>query len=258
MPKFNATDTLYVYSLKAPILELQLGDRLAKYVRPFPFSQNVLHDAIGFHHVQSGLNFTLEWHAIGQLLNGTFPHELDNQSLVWCNQGAACVSDGIDEKRWNADSTPVKVAELNGTTFNLFANWTEMDNNTNVFYQTWTVREEPGGKMWFDSCDASLWVQRAFAAMAESGASFNHSVHLNYTKIYLYSKTAPSGANFTMEWSGLGDIFNCTFPHELNNGTLVWCNQAATCISNGIDEKHWREEGMLVKVAEINVYFISI
>ncbi|KAK7460726.1 hypothetical protein BaRGS_00038841 [Batillaria attramentaria] len=77
------------------------------------------------------------------------------------------------------------------TTFNLFANWTEMDNNTNVFYQTWTVREEPGGKMWFDSCDASLWVQRAFAAMAESGASFNHSVHLNYTKIYLYSKTAP-------------------------------------------------------------------
>nr|KAG5686539.1 hypothetical protein BaRGS_001540 [Batillaria attramentaria] len=202
--------------------------RIARHQQFLFVQQNVLHDAIGFHHVQSGLNFTLEWHAIGQLLNGTFPHELDNQSP------------------WS------------GTTFNLFANWTEMDNNTNVFYQTWTVREEPGGKMWFDSCDASLWVQRAFAAMAESGASFNHSVHLNYTKIYLYSKTAPSGANFTMEWSGLGDIFNCTFPHELNNGTLVWCNQAATCISNGIDEKHWREEGMLVKVAEINVYFISI
>lgn len=31
-----------------------------------------------------------------------------------------------------------------GDVFNQFANWTEQDNNTGVYYETWTVRSKPG------------------------------------------------------------------------------------------------------------------
>lgn len=31
-----------------------------------------------------------------------------------------------------------------GEIFNQFANWTEWDNNTGIFYETWTVRSKPG------------------------------------------------------------------------------------------------------------------
>ena len=32
MPTFKATDTLYVYALKAPVWEFKFGDLLAKFV----------------------------------------------------------------------------------------------------------------------------------------------------------------------------------------------------------------------------------
>ena len=31
--------------------------------------------------------------------------------------------------------------------------------------------------------------------------------------------------NWTMEWYELDQLFNCTFPHLINNETLKWCNQ---------------------------------
>ncbi|KAK7460729.1 hypothetical protein BaRGS_00038844 [Batillaria attramentaria] len=130
----------------------------------------------------------MEWYELDQLFNCTFPHELKSGELIWCNQGAACIYDGIDEKHWKANGTLAKVAEINGTTFNLFANWTEWDNTTGVYYETWTVRDKPGGKMWFDSWECASWVQRAFKALGIHGAKFNQSVHLNYTRMNIYSK----------------------------------------------------------------------
>lgn len=79
--------------------------------------QHVMHDAMGFHHVQSGANFTMEWYELFQLFNCTFPHELKNSSLLWCNQGAACIYDGIDEKHWKQNGTIAKVAEITGSFF---------------------------------------------------------------------------------------------------------------------------------------------
>ncbi|KAL8584504.1 hypothetical protein ACOMHN_016825 [Nucella lapillus] len=136
MPSFPPTDSLRVYAMKAPVWEFKFGDLLGKF--------HIMHDAIGFHHVESGANFTMEWYELFQLFNCTFPHLLPNDTLLWCNQGAACIYDGIDEKHWRQNGTLVQVATISGKTFNLFANWTETDNNTNVFYETWTVREKPG------------------------------------------------------------------------------------------------------------------
>jgi len=46
-----------------------------------------MHDALGFRSTKTGLNYTMEWYELDQLFNCTFPHELDDQSLKWCNQG---------------------------------------------------------------------------------------------------------------------------------------------------------------------------
>ncbi|KAK7097788.1 hypothetical protein V1264_004717 [Littorina saxatilis] len=180
MPHFKPTDQLYVYAMKAPVWEFKFGDRLAKY--------HIMHDAIGFHHVQSGANFTMEWYELYQLFNCTFAHVLKNDTLFWCNQGAACIYNGIDEKHWKQNGTLVKVADMSGDVFNQFANWTEQDNNTGVYYETWTVRSKPDGPLWFDSWECATWVIRAFAAMGKFGAKFDTSVHLNYTRMNIYSK----------------------------------------------------------------------
>jgi len=45
-----------------------------------------------------------------------------------------------------------------------------------------------GGKMWFDSFDCASFVIRAFQELANIGTKFNQSVHLNYTRINLYSE----------------------------------------------------------------------
>ncbi|XP_059169347.1 ceroid-lipofuscinosis neuronal protein 5-like [Physella acuta] len=197
MPKVAPTDTLYVYAMKAPVWEFKFGDFLKKF--------NIMHDAIGFHHVQSGLNMTMEWYELFQLFNCTFPHDRQQQNdLLWCNQGASCIYMGIDEKHWRDNGTLVKVSEISGDTFNKFADWTESDNNTFPFYETWTVKEKPTGVTWFDPFDCASWVIRAFDKMHEYGATFNQSVHLNYTKAVLYSKKPTCVGNATTIYQNKG------------------------------------------------------
>lgn len=83
-----------------------------------------MHDAIGFHHVQSGLNMTMEWYELFQLFNCTFPHDRQQQNdLLWCNQGASCIYMGIDEKHWRENGTLVKVSEISGKQSTVFISW---------------------------------------------------------------------------------------------------------------------------------------
>ncbi|KAL3878274.1 hypothetical protein ACJMK2_030639 [Sinanodonta woodiana] len=179
MPKFNPTDRVEVWALKAPVWEFKFGDLLEKF--------HIMHDAMAFNNLNTGQNYTMEWYELFQLFNCTFPHLLQNDTLLWCNQGAACIYDGVDDLHWSQNGTLVKVAEITGDVFNKFAMWALNDNKTGIYYETWTVEEKPGGKMWFDSYDCASFVLRAFDELYALGATFNHSVHLNYTRIHLYS-----------------------------------------------------------------------
>ena len=93
---------------------------------------------------------------------------------------------GIDEKHWRQNGTLAEVARINGTIFNNFAKWVELDNNTFPFYETWTVKNA-NGSVWFEAFDCASWVLRAFDKMHFYGATFDQSVQLNYTKISLIS-----------------------------------------------------------------------
>lgn len=74
-----------------------------------------MHDAIGFSSSDTGANYTVEWYELFQLGNCTFPHlrpEMD--APFWCNQGAACFFDGIDDIHWSQNGTLEKVGEITG------------------------------------------------------------------------------------------------------------------------------------------------
>lgn len=178
-----------------------------------------MHDAIGFASSETGRNYSMEWYELFQLGNCTFPHEREGiMAPFWCNQGAACFFEGIDDVHWKQNGTLEKVGEISGKKlctnvqmvlvllvhdyvfsvslfsvigeqFNDLARWVQEDNETGIYYETWTVRSDPGpnSTTWFDSYDCSQFVHRTYRKLAELGAKLSSKTQTNYTKIYLYS-----------------------------------------------------------------------
>lgn len=74
-----------------------------------------MHDAIGFSSLETGTNYTMEWYELFQLGNCTFPHlRPEADAPFWCNQGAACFFEGIDDIHWSQNGTLEKIGELTG------------------------------------------------------------------------------------------------------------------------------------------------
>lgn len=77
--------------------------------------QHIMHDAIGFSSSETGSNYTMEWYELFQLGNCTFPHVRPEQfAPFWCNQGAACFFEGIDDLHWQQNGTLEKIGEISG------------------------------------------------------------------------------------------------------------------------------------------------
>lgn len=82
-----------------------------------------MHDAIGFSSEETGQNYTMEWYELFQLGNCTFPHLRPGVSApFWCNQGAACFFEGIDDMHWKQNGTLEKLGEITGWCSNSFWN----------------------------------------------------------------------------------------------------------------------------------------
>ena len=78
-------------------------------------SQHIMHDAVGFSSSETGANYTMEWYELFQLGNCTFPHLRPEQyAPFWCNQGAACFFEGIDDLHWSQNGTLEKLGEITG------------------------------------------------------------------------------------------------------------------------------------------------
>jgi len=79
------------------------------------FTQKIMHDAIGFRSTLTEKNYTMEWYELFQLGNCTFPHlRPEMNAPFWCNQGAACFFEGIDDSHWKENGTLVLVATISG------------------------------------------------------------------------------------------------------------------------------------------------
>ncbi|KAM4860172.1 bis(monoacylglycero)phosphate synthase CLN5 isoform 3-T3 [Thomomys bottae] len=140
IPIMKGSDVIEVFRLQTPVWEFKYGNLLGHL--------KIMHDAIGFRSTLTGKNYTMEWYELFQLGNCTFPHlrpEMD--APFWCNQGAACFFEGIDDIHWKENGTLTLVATISGNTFNKMAKWVKQDNETGIYYETWTVQASPGEKL---------------------------------------------------------------------------------------------------------------
>ncbi|XP_006639091.3 bis(monoacylglycero)phosphate synthase CLN5 [Lepisosteus oculatus] len=182
IPTMKDSDTIQVFRLQAPVWEFKYGDLLGKF--------DIMHDAIGFRSTLTGRNYTMEWYELFQLGNCTFPHLRPELSApFWCNHGAACFYEGIDDLHWKQYGTLEKVAEITGTQFNKMAEWVKQDNETGIYYETWTVQADPSPNttVWFESYDCSKFVHRTYRKLADMGVTLKSTLQTNYTRIFLYS-----------------------------------------------------------------------
>ncbi|XP_030198787.1 ceroid-lipofuscinosis neuronal protein 5 [Gadus morhua] len=182
IPYMRDTDSISVYRLQAPVWEFKYGDLMGKF--------HIMHDAIGFSSAETESNYTMEWYELFQLGNCTFPHLRANASApFWCNQGAACFFEGVDDVHWSQNGTLEKIGVITGDMFNDMAQWVQEDNQTGIYYETWTVRSDPGpnATVWFESFDCSQFVHRTYRKLADLGAKLSSSSPTKYTKVYLYS-----------------------------------------------------------------------
>ncbi|OCT95502.1 ceroid-lipofuscinosis neuronal protein 5 [Xenopus laevis] len=193
IPVTKNEDIIQVFRLQAPVWEFKYGDLLGHF--------KIMHDAIGFSSSLTGKNYTAEWYELFQLGNCTFPHLRPNmEEPFWCNQGAACFYEGIDDNHWKSNGTLVPIATMSGAIFNSMAKWLKEDNDTGIYYQTWNVRASPefNSSVWFDSYDCASFVLRTYQKLFELGATFNRKVQTNYTRLLLYSGEPTYLGNGTM------------------------------------------------------------
>ncbi|NP_001269123.2 ceroid-lipofuscinosis neuronal protein 5 precursor [Gallus gallus] len=181
IPVMKEEDIIEVYRLQAPVWEFKYGDLLGHL--------KIMHDAVGFKSSLTGKNYTMEWYELFQLGNCTFPHLRPGMDApFWCNQGAACFYEGIDDAHWKENGTLVLITKISGTMFNEMAKWVKYDNETGIYYETWTVQASPDKKsvVWFDSYECSKFILRTYQKLADLGATFN-KIQTNYTSIILFS-----------------------------------------------------------------------
>lgn len=182
IPVMTDSDIISVFRLQTPVWEFKYGDMLGKF--------HIMHDAVGFGSARMGRNFTMEWYELFQLGNCTFPHERASVSApFWCNQGAACFYEGIDDIHWKQNGTLEKIGEISGEVFNEMARWVQEDNKTGVYYETWTVKSDASANAttWFESYDCSQFVHRTYKKLLDLGAELSSQTPTYYTKIYLFS-----------------------------------------------------------------------
>ncbi|XP_078513582.1 bis(monoacylglycero)phosphate synthase CLN5 [Lissotriton helveticus] len=182
IPAMKDEDTIEVFRLQTPVWEFKYGNLLGHF--------KIMHDAIGFRSILTGKNYTAEWYELFQLGNCTFPHLRPGiEEPYWCNQGAACLYEGIDDEHWKQNGTLAMVTTITGSMFNKMAMWMKEDNNTGIYYETWTVQATPevNTTVWFESYDCSKFVLRTFQKLADLGAVFTKKLQTNYTRIFLYS-----------------------------------------------------------------------
>lgn len=96
-------------------LKLLRNQSFGGLVLCFFIFQKIMHDAVGFRSSLTGKNYTMEWYELFQLGNCTFPHLRPGMDApFWCNQGAACFYEGIDDAHWKANGTLVLVTTISG------------------------------------------------------------------------------------------------------------------------------------------------
>ncbi|XP_046582570.1 ceroid-lipofuscinosis neuronal protein 5 homolog [Haliotis rubra] len=121
MPRFSDNDRVELFHMYSDLTpSLHLPD--------FP-----KHVAVGFRNVNTNTNYTVDWYGLYLISQCSFARVLEDDSLLWCNQGGFCVTDAISDKFLPENNGQMSlIANMTGNQFNKYAGWLQHENDTNI------------------------------------------------------------------------------------------------------------------------------
>uniref|UniRef100_UPI00358F049B bis(monoacylglycero)phosphate synthase CLN5 n=1 Tax=Myxine glutinosa TaxID=7769 RepID=UPI00358F049B len=147
---------------------------------------HIIRPTLGFTSKLTNQSYTLAWYPLFGMWNSMVPHlpKKNNNSPVWCKQGAVCVS--RTARGWRQPY----ITQISGDVFEQLMQWTQTVNKSNLDYGAWTVRtwHALNATMWFPVNDSATFVQRACQQLARFGAIINPGQTLKVTRPAIFSR----------------------------------------------------------------------
>jgi len=186
LPLALPDDQIAVIYLVSPLLEADFGDWL-EYL-------NLYHGAIAFTNLRTNESITINYDADDFFRNSLFPQIIHNtngtRELKWINQGGNFIYQDINETYWTAAQEVV--ATISGDLYNNYiVSWNSRINETNPFYNMFSVTSKFGATPWLPSWDCFDFIWASFQVLHEWGAKFNPSLKLKRDFANIYSSIEP-------------------------------------------------------------------
>jgi len=186
LPLALPDDHIAVTYLVSPLLEASFGKWL-EYL-------NLYHGAIAFTNLRTRESITINYDADDFFRNSLFPqiihHDNGTRELKWINQGASFIYEGINETYWTAAQELVGV--ISGDLYNKYiVSWNSQINETNPFYNMFSVTSRFGATPWLPSWDCFDFIWASFDILHQWGAKFNTSLRLKRDFANIYSSIQP-------------------------------------------------------------------
>ncbi|XP_067661452.1 bis(monoacylglycero)phosphate synthase CLN5-like [Haliotis asinina] len=194
MVTFGDDDIIVIYFMRGS------GRRIPTIDKVMPH-----HAGIGLHNLNTGFNYTLDWSALFGVLNWSRPTVLQDDSLLWCNQGASCFSNNFNKFFKGPKALRHPVAKTTGKILNAFSHWVTWDNNTGIYGDSAHLMRSRDGPYWTDTWDCGSFVQRAFQALYDLGVRFYPDFQPTYDLAIAYTYMPEYLGNHTEIFGVNGD-----------------------------------------------------
>ncbi|XP_046582678.1 ceroid-lipofuscinosis neuronal protein 5-like [Haliotis rubra] len=176
MVTFDDDDTIVIYSMRGS------GRRVPSIDKVMPH-----HAGIGLHNLNTGFYYTLDWAHMFSIINCSRPAVLEDDSFLWCNQGASCFSSNFSSFFQGPKAVRHPVAKTTGKLLNAFSHWVTWDNSTGIYGDTAHLMRSRDGPYWTESWDCGSFVQRAFQALYDLGVRFYPDFQPTYDLAIAYT-----------------------------------------------------------------------
>ncbi|GAM24963.1 hypothetical protein SAMD00019534_081380, partial [Acytostelium subglobosum LB1] len=182
----HVDNVVKVYYMQAPIFEAMYGNLFGEL--------GGFHSALGFFDQTTGMNYTAEYDAYYEVLNGSFPNIVEvngTKELLWCNKGTLCTFPSVNLTYWDPSIFPsaslTYLSTINGATFNKFSQWMLSYNDTNPNYQTWDVWDSFGDNLYLQSSTCDDFVVAGVEYLYSLGSTFECDTVFKRDYINIYS-----------------------------------------------------------------------
>ncbi|KAH3760872.1 Ceroid-lipofuscinosis neuronal 5 [Pelomyxa schiedti] len=185
IPLFDSDDSISIYWLEAPLMEYIFGNLLG--------ALGMKHAAIGIHSDKLGRNYTIEYVGEYGFFNTSIPHLMTepdgSQDLLWCDSGALCTENDIDQWYFNHTQWPSAniwlIGKIGGAAFNKINDL--IYSYQAPYYNLWLVMDRKTSEIYLDSYTCQTFALWLLDQLYAEGATFYCGQELDSTDAVVYS-----------------------------------------------------------------------